>query len=249
MANNELSGPTVMAELAKYIQSKKKLRFSYRFVLLPETIGSICYINKFYKILKKKIICGFNISCVGDNGNYSLIESRFGNTLADFSLRQIIEKKKKFKRYSFLERGSDERQYCSPGVNLPICGFSRTKYGEYKQYHTNLDNLQFISNKGLNSSFKTLKKIIDSFENKKSWYLFPKNKFNCEPNLGKRNLHYTISEKKNYDKLKLRMDLLAYADGEKNLAQISKIINEPIKNILKELKILIKNNILEINYN
>ena len=167
MANNELSGPAVIAELAIYIKKRKNLRFSYRFVLLPETIGSICYINKFYKELKSKMLCGFNISCVGDNGNYSIIESRSGNTLADFSLKQIIEKNKRFKKYSYLGRGSDERQYCAPNRSTCLWIF-RSKYGQYKQYHTSLDNLNFISKQGLKSSYKVLKKIVDNFENDRS---------------------------------------------------------------------------------
>ena len=246
MANNELSGPAVISKLANYISKKKNLRFSYRFVLLPETIGSICYLKKFTKDLKKNVICGFNISCVGDNKNYSIISSRQGNSLADISLLEKIKRKKNFKFYSFLERGSDERQYCAPGIDLPICGFSRSKYGEYKEYHTSEDNLDFINRKGLQSSFKILKSIVDSFENDFSWYSFPKSKFYCEPNLGKRNLYPNISEKKNYNKLNLRMDLIAYSDGKRNLIEISKIIKKPINKIINELKILIRNQILTL---
>ena len=246
MANNELSGPAVISKLANYISKKKNLRFSYRFVLLPETIGSICYLKKFTKNLKKNVICGFNISCVGDNKNYSIISSRQGNSLADISLLEKIKSKKNFKFYSFLERGSDERQYCAPGIDLPICGFSRSKYGEYKEYHTSEDNLDFINRKGLQGSFKILKSIVDSFENDFSWYSFPKSKFYCEPNLGKRNLYPNISEKKNYNKLNLRMDLIAYSDGKRNLIEISKIIKRPINKIINELKILIRNKILTL---
>ena len=194
MANNELSGPTVLTELAKFIKNKKNLRFSYRFVILPETIGSICYIKKYYRILKR-MLCGFNVSCVGDNGNFSIIESPSGETLADFSLKEVIKNKRKFKKYSFNERGSDERQYCAPGIELPVCGFSRSKYGEYRQYHTSLDNLNFISAR-LKSSLNVLKKIVESFENKKSWYIIPKSKFNCEPNLGKEIYTLTYQKKK-----------------------------------------------------
>ena len=245
MANNELSGPTVLTELAKFIKNKKNLRFSYRFVILPETIGSICYIKKYYRILKKRMLCGFNVSCVGDNGNFSIIESPSGETLADFSLKEVIKNKRKFKKYSFNERGSDERQYCAPGIELPVCGFSRSKYGEYRQYHTSLDNLNFISARGLKSSLNVLKKIVESFENKKSWYIIPKSKFNCEPNLGKRNLYFNVSEKKNYKSLSLRKNLIAYSDGKKNLLQISKVINQPIKKILKEMKLLLKKGVLK----
>ena len=94
MANNELSGPAVLSKLANYISKKKKLRFSYRFALLPETIGSICYLSKFKKILKKNVIGGFNVSCVGDEKNFSIISSKSENTLADIALIDKIKKKK-----------------------------------------------------------------------------------------------------------------------------------------------------------
>ena len=161
MANNELSGPTVLTELAKFIKNKKNLRFSYIFVILPESSGSLWYIKRYYRILKNIMLCGFNVSCVGDNGNFSIIESPSGETLADFSLKEVIKNKRKFKKYSFNERGSDERQYCAPGIELPVCGFSRSKYGEYRQYHTSLDNLNFISARGLKSSLNVLKKLSD----------------------------------------------------------------------------------------
>ena len=244
MANNELSGPAVLSKLADYITNKKKLRFSYRFVILPETIGSICYLSRYKKILKKNVICGFNISCVGDEKNYSIISSKSGNTLADIALLDKIKGKKKFKNYSFLSRGSDERQYCSPGIDLPVCGFSRSKYGEYKEYHTNKDDLKLISKKGLEGSFQILKKIVDSFEHDFNWHCFPKSNFNCEPNLGRRGLYPNISQKKNYNMTNLRMDLIAYSDGEKNLIQISHIIRQPISKIISELKLLVKNKIL-----
>lgn len=244
MANNELSGPAVLSKLANYISKKKKLRFSYRFVLLPETIGSICYLSKFKKILKKNVICGFNVSCVGDERNYSIISSKTENTLADIALIDKIKNKKNFKKYSFLKRGSDERQYCAPGIDLPICGFSKTKYGEYKEYHTNKDDLNFISNKGLEQSYQILKKIVDLFENDFNWYCFPVSNFECEPNLGKRGLYPNVSEKKNYNLTNLRMDLIAYSDGKKNLIQISNLINHPLKKIILELKLLVKNKVL-----
>ena len=217
MANNELSGPTVLTELAKFIKNK-----NYAFhidLLFCQRLLVLFVILKILSHSKKRMLCGFNVSCVGDNGNFSIIESPSGETLADFSLKEIIKNKRKFKKYSFNERGSDERQYCAPGIELPVCGFSRSKYGEYRQYHTSLDNLNFISARGLKSSLNVLKKIVESFENKKSWYIIPKSKFNCEPNLGKRNLYFNVSEKKNYKSLSLRKNLIAYSDGKKNLLQ------------------------------
>ena len=143
-----------------------------------------------------------------------------------------------------MKRGSDERQYCAPGVDLPICGYSRTKYVEFKEYHTSEDNLNLVNKKSLQDSFNVLKSIVDSFESDFSWYSFPISLFYCEHNLGKRKLFPNVSEYKNYHKLNLRMDLIAYSDGKKNLVQISKIIKKPIKKILVELKILVKKKVL-----
>ena len=98
---------------------------------------------------------------------------------------------------------------------------------------------------GIKIFFKCFKKIVESFENKKSLYIIPKSKFNCEPNLGKRNLYFNVSEKKNYKSLSLRKNLIAYSDGKKNLLQISKVINQPIKKILKEMKLLLKKGVLK----
>tara|TARA_B100001057_G_C22856343_1_gene952828 strand:+ start:71 stop:1357 length:1287 start_codon:yes stop_codon:yes gene_type:complete len=214
MANNELSGPIVAIALSKYLSelNKKQLNYSYRFIFIPETIGAIAYINKELKKLKKNVICGVNLSCVGDGRAYSMISSRLGNTLADSALRASLKYKKNFKIYDYLERGSDERQFCSPGVNLPFCGFSRSKYYEYPEYHTSDDNLKIISQKNLEDSLDVVKDIVNVFEKK----LYPRAKFICEPKMDKRNLYDPLSKDKNYLKksLRNRMDFLSYADGE-----------------------------------
>ena len=164
MANNELSGPVLAAAVSKYIKRyHSKNNYTYRFVFAPETIGAISYINKNLKNLKKNMLAGFNLSCVGDDGKYSHISSRNENALSDIALEAALLGKKMI-RYSYLERGSDERQYCYPGVDLPFSGFCRTKYETYKEYHTSLDNLKFVSQKGLEGSFEVIKNIIDAFE-------------------------------------------------------------------------------------
>ena len=210
MANNEISGPVLLNSIMKYIKSKyPKRRFSYRFVLLPETIGSIAYLSKFKSTLKRNVVCGFNLTCVGDERAYSMIETPDGNTLADRALTAALKNKKNFKKYSFINRASDERQYCSPLINLPVCCFSKSKY--YPEYHTNLDNFKVVTAKGLQQSFDIFKEIIDAFEKG----LYPKTKINCEPNLGKRNLYPTLSQKGNYNKeIENRMNLLAYSNGK-----------------------------------
>jgi len=148
MANNELSGPVVTTALIRFIKSIKNRRYSYRIVFIPETIGSITYLSRNLTEMKKRIIAGFNITTIGDNRDYSYIPTKYGNTLTDKVAKHIL-KNIKHTKYSFLNRGSDERQYCSAGVNLPIATICRTKYGIYPEYHTSLDNLSVISPDGL----------------------------------------------------------------------------------------------------
>ena len=242
MANNELSGPVVLNGIMNFIKKNyKKNYYSYRFVLLPETIGSIAYLSKFYKQLKKNVICGYNLSCVGDERAYSYLSSKEGNNLADLSLQSALINLKNVKYYSFLKRGSDERQYCSPGIDLPICTFSKSKFGEYPEYHTSDDNLNIVSEKGLKESLEVFKNIIIAFEQG----IMPKSRILCEPQLGKRNLYSNLSKKNNYDSdLKTRLDLIAYSDGKKNIFEISKIINKPLSLLNKEYNLLIRKKIL-----
>ena len=138
MANNELSGPIVSMGLINYFRNLKKLEKTLRFVFIPETIGSISYLSKNLKQLKKNVIAGYNLSCIGDERQYSCMFTKYNNTPSDEAIIEAYKnlKIKKFKVYSFLERGSDERQYNSPGVDLPIASIFRTKYGKYPEYHT-----------------------------------------------------------------------------------------------------------------
>ncbi len=248
MANDNLSGVVVQAGLIKYIQDKfKKTNYSYRFIFIPETIGSIAYLSKNLKKMKKNMIAGFNLSCVGDDRCFSHVESRNGNNLADQALESAFMGKKNIKKYSFLYRGSDERQYCAPDIDLPVCGFSRSKFGEYKEYHTNADNLRIISNKSLNNSLDILIKIVNAFE----LDLYPKTKIKCEPQLSKYNLYPTLSQKgiKNkgsFSKQEFidRCNVIAYSDGIRNIFEISKIVNLSLEKLVEEIKLLKKNKII-----
>ena len=242
MANNELSGPVVLNGLMKYVKEfYRNSNFSYRFVLLPETIGSIAYLSKYKNILKKNVVMGFNLSCLGDNRAYSIIKGPNGNDLSFYALNALLKKKKNYKIYDFINRGSDERQYCAPGIDLPVVGFCRSKYGEYKEYHTSKDDLKVISDKSLNESLAVLKKLVDICE----LSLFPKTKIFCEPNLSKRNLYPTISKYNTLSKkLKLRKDIIAFANGRRSIFEISSILNTSIQEVYDEVKTLKLNGIL-----
>ena len=235
MANNELSGPVLSSGLIKYIKKNyKKTKYSYKFLFLPETIGPLSYLSKNLKSIKKNTIAGFVLSCVGDDRAYSKISSRLNNTLADYALTASLRNKKNVKNYSYLERGADERQYCAPGIDLPVCGFCRSKYGTYPEYHTDADNFNVLTKKGLIGSFQTMKDIIDSFEQG----IYPKVKTLGEPNLGKRDLYPTISQKGHLDKTRLKMNLLTYSDGKKSIFEIANLINIPLELINKEISVL-----------
>ena len=135
MANNELSGPVLLTELMKYINQMPKRRYTYRFVINPETIGSITYISKNLDILQQHVKAGFVLSCVGDDRTYSYIATKYGDTLADRVMQNVLHYHyPDYKKYSFLDRGSDERQYGAAGVNLPVCGFCRSKYEQFPEY-------------------------------------------------------------------------------------------------------------------
>lgn len=241
MANNELSGPSLIVKIAKYLLSKKNTKFSYRLVLLPETIGSISYISRYKNDLRKNVFCGYNLSCVGDGKAYSHIYNINEGCFSDLVLSSALIGKTNLKRYSFLERGSDERQYCSPGVDLPLSGFCRSKYGEFKEYHTSADNLNLVSEKYLQESFLVFKSIIDSFED----YFIPISTTKCEPNLGKRNLYSTISQKKNYRKSNTVLDILAYSNGKRNIFEISQKLNKPLDVLISSCELLKKEKLIK----
>lgn len=247
MANNELSGPCLAIYLSKWIMSKKR-KYTYRFVFLPETIGSITYIEKNYKILKEKVISGLNVTCVGDNNNYSFLPSRKENGILDKIIQAILIKKKiKFKKYSWIYRGSDERQYCWPNTDLSISSLMRSKYREYREYHTSLDRLDSVVNsKGLQNSFDIYKEIIKSLETKD----FPISTTFCEPMLSRINLYPKIGNASKVSKLKLKskliLNILSYCDGTKSTEEISNKCEIKFLYCKKILKFLKEKNLVRI---
>ena len=243
MANNELSGPIVLAELIKYVKQLKHRRYSYRFVICPETIGSITYISRNLEVLQKNVKAGFVLSCVGDNRTYSYIATMYGNTLADRVIKNVLRFHcPEYKSFSFLTRGSDERQYGSVGVELPVCGFCRSKYHEYPEYHTSADDMNLISPDGLQGAYEAMVKVIDTLENNYHYRILCK----CEPQLGKRGLYPTISQKGTYDAVVSLCDFIAYADGKNDLIGISEIIGVPTSELITIKDKLIANNLLEV---
>jgi aminopeptidase-like protein len=247
MANNELSGPSVVTYIAKWLLNKSYRRFSYRIIFVPETIGSIAYLSKNKKKLISKVIAGFNVSCIGDNRNYSYLPSRNGKTLSDLVAKHVLKNiSTSFKSYKWKDRGSDERQYCSPGIDLPIASIMRTKYGEYPEYHTSLDDLKnVVTIDGLEGGYKAIKYAIEILENNK----YPKIKVFCEPQLSKRDLYPDLSAKNIYGETDLLMNLITYSDGKKSLLEIAEILEVPMWRFYPLIKKLLQNNLLDLKEN
>ena len=234
LGNNEISGIVVTMGLSYWLTRLINREYTYRILFIPETIGAITYLTKHSEEMKAKTIAGFVVTCVGDDRAYSFMPSRTGKTLADkiarFTLENYLDQ---YDEYSFLERGSDERQYCSPLIDLPVVSVMRSKYGTYPEYHTSLDNLELISPEGLVGAFSIISKCLEVLEINHTYIVT----IPCEPQLGKRGLYRLSSTQTGGDTIN---NLLAYLDGKTDLVDISKIIqadifvcNETILTLLK----------------
>ncbi len=243
MANNELSGPIVSMTLAQYFLKIKNLKKTLRFIFIPETIGSISYLSKNLKKLKKNVIAGYNLSCIGDERMHSCMFSKYSNSISDKALRSAYKSLNiNYKRHSFLKRGSDERQFNSPGIDLPIASIFRSKYAEYPEYHTSLDDFKLVTIRGLIGGFKVAKKAINLILEQ----IYPKNKILCEPHMSKRKLYPTLSKKDTNYFSESIMDFLQYADGKNNINEISVLIKKNLKFTINICNLLLKKKLIEI---
>ena len=232
--NDNLSGMLLSTIL--YEHYKKRLcKYTLRFVFVPEIIGSICYINKKFETLKKNFLAGYNLTCVGDQRNFSFIPSKNKNSLTNISAFKVFkENKLKVKKYNFADFRSDEGNYNSNGIDLNVATFCRTKYGEFEEYHTSADNFNVLTRTGLYQSYVVMVKIINSI----SKSVLPKCKVLCEPQLGKRGLHPLLGTKGSKKNVKKFINFLQYANGENDIFEIAKLIGIKNKECLEIYKIL-----------
>ena len=243
LANNELSGPVISTFLAKYLLENNDNYYSYRFVFAPETIGTITYLSKHIEELKRNVIAGYVLTCIGDSGSFSYLQSRKENTLVDRVTMHVLKHtEKEYELYDYLASGSDERQYCSPGIDLPVGSLMRTKYGKYPEYHTSGDNMDIISSDELDKSLEKLKLCIDIIENNRIY----KSTVLGDPQLGKRGLYPTISTKTLSLNVITMMNILSFCDGHHDLLWIAEKIGKPIMELFPIVETLFQNDLLKI---
>ena len=220
MANNELSGPVVTTALARWILGLEDRHYTYRIVMVPETIGSVVYLSLHLRHLQEHLKAGWVLTCIGDDRAYSYLPSPSGVTFADRVSKKIISKSNhRFDEYSFLDRGSDERQYCSPGVDLPVVSLMRSKYGTYPEYHTSLDDLSLVTSNGLQGGLDMMKSVINELESIPRW----RSTVFGEPQMGKRGLYPTTSTSTSGHEVYDMMNVLAFCDGTHDTEELASI--------------------------
>ncbi len=218
ICNDNLSGIALNTFLAKHLHGRP-LRYSYRFIFIPGTIGAITWLalneNATYKIKH-----GLVVANVGDSGKMNYKKSRRGDAEIDRAVAHALKDSgSPYEITDFSPYGYDERQFCSPGFNLPMGSLTRTPWGRYPEYHTSADDLSLVQPGYLADSFKTYLSVLDILENN-DHYLnqYPK----CEPQLGKRGLYRTMGGNVESKEAELAMLwVLNLSDGQHSLLDIA----------------------------
>jgi aminopeptidase-like protein len=191
LANNELSGPLAMAFLYERLAQRPRRRLTYRFAITAETIGTLCYLSERGEYLRRSLVAGYVMTCLASESSPVYKLSRRGDSLGDRAARIVLRDHGPHTVIPFDPGdGSDERQYCSPGFDLPVGSLMRTMYGGYPEYHTSLDNKDAISFAALAGSIDLYERIVDALESNVAW----RNTVQFgEPQLGRHGLYPSLS--------------------------------------------------------
>lgn len=257
LANNELSGPLVMTALYRRLAEWDNRKFTYRFVVAPETIGSVAYLSRYGEQLQKNMVAGLVLTCLGGpRDSLSYKQTRREETLLDSVVRHVdtaTETDFRFRR--FTTDGSDERQYCSPGFNLPVGQFARTVYGEYAEYHTSMDTKEFMGIDPLIESANRIEQVLRTLEYG-GYYL--NQKPYGEPMMSKRDCYPTVNspttweddqgentEDESTDMVRNMMRLLHYGDGNHSVVEIANRCDLPVTDFVDAIDCLQELGLLE----
>ncbi|TPK72265.1 DUF4910 domain-containing protein [Mesorhizobium sp. B2-4-18] len=240
LANDNCSGLALLAMLARSLKARKT-RYSYRFLFAPGTIGALAWLSR-----NEDRTClidhGLVLSCVGDSGDPAYKRSRRGDAFIDRAMSHVLERRAGAKLMDFSPYGYDERQYCSPGFNLPVGMFQRSVHGTFPEYHTSADNLDFIRPEHLEDSFRILMEVIDIVE--EDWT--PLNRSpKGEPQLGKRGLYAAVGGQKSSGATSMSLLwVLNLADGQHSLLAMAERSNLPFKELAAAAKLLLEHELL-----
>lgn len=222
MANNELSGPLVAAGLYRALSGMDGRRYTYRFYFGPETIGAIAYLSFRGEHLRQHLRAGFVLTCIGDDGPFTYKRSRQRSSLADRAATYVLSNDplgEGSTALDFFPTGSDERQYCSPGFDLPVGSITRTMYGRYPEYHTSLDDRDFVSFEAISESIELCTKVCIALEMNQTYRSLC---VHGEPQLGRRGLYDTLGASTDQSqRIEALMWLLNLADGDHDLLSVA----------------------------
>lgn len=242
LANDNLSGIAIAVFLAKHL-SQQPRRYSYRFLFIPGTIGSITWLC-LNEAQVTKIKHGLVLTCLGDSGSFTYKKSRQDSAEIDQVVAHVLQHSaKNHQVIDFFPYGYDERQYCSPGFNLPVGCLMRSPHGSFPEYHTSADNLDFVQPKCLAESFSIISSVLQTLEKNKT-YLNQNPK--GEPRLGKRGLYRAIGgqSEEQLNELAL-LWVLNLSDGQNSLLAISKRSGMSFSVISTAADALIKHGLLK----
>ena len=234
MANDNLSGIALATQLAEHLEGLS-LRYSYRFLFIPGTIGSIAWLSRNERIVKH-IKHGLVITCAGDRGHQTYKRSRRGDALVDRAAAHVLSHSgQPYAIVDFSPYGYDERQYCSPGFDLPMGSFMRTPNGQYAEYHTSGDDIDFVSPEHLGDSLAHCLEILDVLENDGVYLnVSPKG----EPHLGERGLYPSLGAGGASSELMARLWVLNLSDGDNSLLEIAERAHMPFAAIKGAARVL-----------
>ena len=240
LANDNLSGLTVATSLAQFL-SGRPLRYSYRFLFIPGTIGAITWLARNGESVGR-IRHGLVLTGIGDAGALHYKKSRRGDAEIDRAAAHVLgHSGEPSEVLEFSPYGYDERQYCSPGFNLPVGCLMRSVWGTFPEYHTSADNLDFIRPQQLAQSLRVCASIVDVLENNRSY--LNQNPC-CEPQLGKRNLYRSTGGGSIGAEINARLWVLNFSDGERSLLDIAERSGLPFEAIRDAADLLCENGLL-----
>jgi aminopeptidase-like protein len=242
LANDNLSGLTVTAFLAQFL-SGRDLRYSYRFLFIPGTIGAITWLSRNREVVGR-VRHGLVLTCIGDTGSFHYKKSRQGNAEIDRVAAHVLHHYcQSAEILEFSPYGYDERQYCSPGFNLPVGCLMRSVWGSFPEYHTSADDLNFIHPPELAESLRLCATVLDILEGNRR-YRNPNP--HCEPQLGRRGLYRSTGGGAIESEVNAILWVLNLSDGEHSLLDIAERSGQSFSMINHAAQTLCQNHLLEV---